>query len=133
MIHADGWLARDGDWAVAPGADNDTFGVLALATLSAAALADKMRQMRPMVEHDAASGVRPPTRTRASERPAGEKHDSRLIGRLGGHAAPEPGKWGRTRFRLPLTTTARLNSVEHIRLFARSPGCCSAGGCTSPR
>ncbi|HEX4661316.1 MAG TPA: hypothetical protein VH307_28310 [Streptosporangiaceae bacterium] len=34
-------------------ADNDTFGVITSATLSASGLADEMRQMRPMVEHQA--------------------------------------------------------------------------------
>jgi hypothetical protein len=34
-------------------ADNDTFGVVTSATLSVSGLADEMRQMRPMVEHDA--------------------------------------------------------------------------------
>ena len=32
-------------------ADNDTFGVIVSATLTPAALADEMRQMRPLVEH----------------------------------------------------------------------------------
>jgi hypothetical protein len=36
-------------------ADNDTFGVLTSASLSVSALADEMRQMRPMIEHDAGS------------------------------------------------------------------------------
>lgn len=34
-------------------ADNDTFGVVVSATLSAAGLADEMRSMRPQVEHTA--------------------------------------------------------------------------------
>jgi hypothetical protein len=37
-------------------ADNDTFGVLTSATLSASSLAAEMRQMRPMVEHQASQG-----------------------------------------------------------------------------
>jgi hypothetical protein len=50
-----------GDAACVPGtgshpaaclwADHDTFGVLTSATLSASSLANEMRQMRPMVEH----------------------------------------------------------------------------------
>jgi len=37
-------------------ADNDTFGVLTSATLSASGLANEMRQMRPMVEHQVSKG-----------------------------------------------------------------------------
>jgi hypothetical protein len=36
-------------------ADNDTFGVVASQTLSASSLANELRQMRPMVEHQAST------------------------------------------------------------------------------
>ncbi len=48
--------AVDGHPAACLWADYDTFGVLTSATLSASALADEMRQMRPMVEHEATKG-----------------------------------------------------------------------------
>ena len=41
----------DGGPAECAWADGDTFGVVVSATLSATALADEMRQMRPLVEH----------------------------------------------------------------------------------
>jgi len=37
--------------AVCAWADNDTFGVILSATLSASGLASEMREMRPLVEH----------------------------------------------------------------------------------
>jgi len=43
--------AVDGHPAACLWADNDTFGVLTSATLSASGLAGEMRQMRPMIEH----------------------------------------------------------------------------------
>jgi hypothetical protein len=43
----------DGRVAECVWADNDTFGVVASQTLSTSALANEMRQMRPMVEHPA--------------------------------------------------------------------------------
>jgi hypothetical protein len=43
--------ARSGRLAECAWADNDTFGVLASPTLSAAALGAELRQMRPLVEH----------------------------------------------------------------------------------
>jgi hypothetical protein len=44
--------STDGQPAACLWADNDTFGVLTSATLSAPDLGDEMRQMRPMVEHE---------------------------------------------------------------------------------
>jgi hypothetical protein len=45
----------DGRVAECVWADNDTFGVVASQTLSASSLAHEMRQMRPMVEHQAST------------------------------------------------------------------------------
>jgi len=45
--------STDGRPAACLWADNDTFGVITSATLSVSGLADEMRQMRPMVEHEA--------------------------------------------------------------------------------
>ena len=45
--------STDGRPAACLWADNDTFGVITSATLSVTGLADEMRQMRPMVEHQA--------------------------------------------------------------------------------
>jgi hypothetical protein len=45
--------STDGRPAACLWADNDTFGVVTSATLSVSGLADEMRQMRAMVEHEA--------------------------------------------------------------------------------
>jgi hypothetical protein len=45
----------DGRVAECVWADNDTFGVVASQTLSASSLANELRQMRPMVEHQAST------------------------------------------------------------------------------